>query len=113
MQHAATPPTPRYIKWSEHDVCWTRKDHPAKIPSPGRYALIVNPLIEGYEFTKVLMDGGSSINILYIETLKKMHLTVSQLKHSDTTFHGVVQGRQALSLGSITLDASAMRITTA
>jgi hypothetical protein len=65
--------------------------------------MIVNPLIQGYEFSKCLMDGGSSLNIIYMETLTKLGLTKTQLRHSVGTFHGVVPSRQAKYLGSITL----------
>jgi hypothetical protein len=83
-------------------VQWSRKDHPEHIPD-GYYAMVVNPLIQGYEFSKCLMDGGSSLNIMYVETLTKLGLTKTQLRHSVVTFYGVVPGRQAKSLGSITL----------
>jgi hypothetical protein len=49
------------------------------------------------------MDGGSILNIIYMETLTKLGLTKTQLRHSTVTFYGVVPGRQAKSLGSITL----------
>ena len=49
------------------------------------------------------MDGGSSINILYLETLKRMHLSETQLIKSDVKFHGIVPGRQANSMGMIVL----------
>jgi hypothetical protein len=49
------------------------------------------------------MDGGSSLNIMYEETLTKLGLTKTQLRHSAITFYGVVPGHQAKSLGSITL----------
>jgi hypothetical protein len=49
------------------------------------------------------MDGGSSLNIMYVETLTKLGLTKTQLRHSAVTFYGVVPGRQAKSLGCITL----------
>ena len=52
------------------------------------------------------MDGGSSINILYIETLHCMKLHESQLSYNCVTFHGIVLGRQADSLGEITLDVT-------
>jgi hypothetical protein len=54
--------------------------------------MVVNPLIEGYEFTKCLMDGGSSLNIMYTETLTKLGLTKSQLRHRAVTFYEVVPG---------------------
>ncbi|KAK1627545.1 hypothetical protein QYE76_001860 [Lolium multiflorum] len=58
---------------------------------------------DGYDFSKCLMDGGASLNIMYLETLERMNLTKEQLKHSNTEFHGVVPGKKANSLGSITL----------
>ncbi|KAK1613649.1 hypothetical protein QYE76_019166 [Lolium multiflorum] len=57
----------------------------------------------GYDFSKCLMDGGASLNIMYLETLERMNLTKEQLKHSTTEFHGVVPGKKANSLGSIRL----------
>ena len=52
------------------------------------------------------MDGGSSINILYIETLHRMKLHESQLSYNSVTFHGIVPRRHADSLGEITLDVT-------
>src|SRR4051794_18048342 len=49
------------------------------------------------------MDGGSSLNIMYVETLLKMDLMETQLKHCNGEFYGVVPGRRANSLGIITL----------
>jgi hypothetical protein len=67
------------------------------------YSLQVCPVIHGYEFSKCLMDGGSSLNIMYVETLTKLGLTKTQLRDSAVTFYGVVPGCKAKSLGSITL----------
>ncbi|KAK1644470.1 hypothetical protein QYE76_062275 [Lolium multiflorum] len=77
-------------------------DHPVIVPKEC-YALVVSPRIDGYDFSKCLMDGGASLNIMYLETLERMNLTKEQLKHSMTEFHGVVPGKKANSLGSITL----------
>ncbi|KAK1641965.1 hypothetical protein QYE76_059770 [Lolium multiflorum] len=73
------------------------------VAPPKCYALVVSPRIDGYDFSKCLMDGGASLNIMYLETLERMNLTKEQLKHSNTEFHGVVPGKKANSLGSITL----------
>ncbi|KAK1608721.1 hypothetical protein QYE76_032394 [Lolium multiflorum] len=45
-----------------------RSDHPAVIPKEC-YALVVSPRIDGYDFSKCLMDGGASLNIMYLETI--------------------------------------------
>jgi hypothetical protein len=86
-------------------VQWSHEDHPEHILD-GYYTMVVNPLIQGYEFSKCLIDGDSSLNIMYVETLTKLGLTKTQLCHSAVTFYGVDPGRQAKSLGSITLKVS-------
>jgi hypothetical protein len=95
------PKVRQYVRWSEMLVQWSRDDHPEHILD-GYYAMVVNPLIQGDKFSKCLMDGGSSLNIMYVETLTKLGLTKTQLHHSVVTFYRVVLGRQAKSLGSIT-----------
>ena len=67
---------------------------------------MVGPVVSNYRLSKILMDGGSSINILYLDTLKRMNLSETQLRHSNIRFHGVVPGRQAQSLGQITLEVT-------
>ena len=86
---------PRYLCWSEQPIVWSREDHPPRVDNPGHLALVVAPQVGGYKFTKVLMDGGSSINILYYETFRHMGLTDKNLKPSNTVFHGVVPGKSA------------------
>ena len=63
------PATPNYLKWSQTSITFDQSDHPARIATPGRQALVVDLVVEGTRLTKVLMDGGSGLNILYAETL--------------------------------------------
>ncbi|KAK1593557.1 hypothetical protein QYE76_017479 [Lolium multiflorum] len=100
--NAIVPAVPQYVRWSEIPCTFDREDHPVIVPKEC-YALVVSPRIDGYDFSKCLMDGGASLNIMYLETLERMNLTKEQLKHSTTEFHGVVPGKKANSLGSITL----------
>ena len=85
---------------------WSREDHPPRVDNPGHLALVVAPRVGGYKFTKVLMDGGSSINILYYETFRRMGLTDKNLKTSNTFFHGVVPGKSAYPVGKIELEVA-------
>ena len=80
--------TPSYLKWSQTTITFDQSDHPARIATLGRQALVVDPVVEGTRLTKVLMDGGSGLNILYAETLKGMG----------------IPGKKAESLGQIALD---------
>ncbi|KAK1551489.1 hypothetical protein QYE76_007739 [Lolium multiflorum] len=87
--NAIVPAVPQYVRWSEIPCTFDREDHPVIVPKEC-YALVVSPRIDGYDFSKCLMDGGASLNIMYLETLERMNLTKEQLKHSTTEFHGVV-----------------------
>ena len=60
----------------------------------------------GYKFTKVLMDGGSSINILYYDTFYHMWLTDKNLKPSNNVFHEVLSGKSAYPVGKIELEVA-------
>ena len=40
----------------------------------GRYPLIIDPIVHKKCLTKVLMDGGSGLNILYVDTLNAMRI---------------------------------------
>ena len=100
----AAPSTPNYLKWSQTAITFDQSDHPTHIATPGRQALVVDPVVEGTRLTKVLMDGGSSLNILYAETLKGMGIPMSRLSTSNMSFYGVIPGKKAASLGQIALD---------
>ena len=62
---SVTKATPSYLDLSEDTISFSRDDHPDYIPHPGRYPLVVDPIIGNTRFSKVLMDGGSSLNIMY------------------------------------------------
>jgi hypothetical protein len=92
---------PSYLKWSEVPITFDRKDHPDTIPQLGSYPLVVAPLFKTTRIHKVLMDGGSRINVLYSSTLDEMGIPQSALRPSTTPFHGVIPGIEALPLGQI------------
>ena len=49
------------------------------------------------------MDGGSGLNILYIDTLDAMRIPRSELCLAGSPFHGVIPGAQAYPLRQIDL----------
>ena len=65
---------------------------------------MVDLVLGGTRLTKVLMDDGSGLNILYAATLKGMGIPMSKLSESNMSFHGVIPGKKAESLGQIALD---------
>ena len=70
----------------------------------GLAALIIDPIIDGFHLTKVLMEGGSSLNLLYQGTVHKMGIDPSRIKPTTNTFKGAVPGIEAHYTGSITLE---------
>jgi hypothetical protein len=78
-------------------------DHPDCVPSPGRYPLVVDPVIDNARLTKVLIDGGSSLNIIYAETLGLLGVDLSTIWAGAAPFHGIVPGKRVLTLGQLVL----------
>jgi hypothetical protein len=70
---------PAYLDWSDKPITFDRGDHPDFVPSPRRYSLIVDPIIGNVRLSKVLMDGGSSLNIIYAETLELLGVDRSEV----------------------------------
>jgi hypothetical protein len=71
--------TPLFLDWSGTAITFDCDDHPDYIPNPGVYPLIVDPIIANTHLTKVLMDGGSSLNIIYTQTLNLLGIERTQL----------------------------------
>jgi hypothetical protein len=100
---AAEKVPPSFFDWSEDAITFSREDHPNRIPNTGQYPLVVDPVIGNARFSKVLMDGGSSLNILYAHTLRLLGIGLDQLRPSTTPFHGVAPGKCVQLLGKIEL----------
>jgi hypothetical protein len=83
---AAEKAPPSFLDWSGDAITFSREDHPNRIPNSGQYPLVVNPVIGYTRFSKVLIDGGSSPNILYVHTLQRMGIGLDQLRPSTTPF---------------------------
>ena len=66
--------------------------------------MVLDPIIDGFHLSRVLMDGGSSLNLLYQDTVRKMGIDPSRIKPTKTTFKGVIPGVEACCTGSITLE---------
>jgi hypothetical protein len=63
----------------------------------------VAPLFGTKRIHKVLMDGGSGINVQYVSTLGSMGIPWSRLRPSTTPFHEVFRGMELLPIGQIDL----------
>nr|AAT44283.1 putative polyprotein [Oryza sativa Japonica Group] len=101
--NAVQPDTPQYLRWSEITIKFDRSDHPDRVVHPGRYPLVLDPVVHNVKLRRSLIDGGSALNILFAKTLDDMQIPRTELKPSNAPFHGVIPGLSAKPLGQITL----------
>jgi hypothetical protein len=69
---------------------------------------VVDPILYSpnikVRFGKVLIDNGSSINIMYRHTMHTLGITENMLEPSRTTFHGIVLGLLCSHMGKVGVD---------
>jgi hypothetical protein len=88
---------------SKFPITLSRKDHWVHIPNPGTYPLVVNPIVDGAFLPKTLIDGGSSMNIIFTKMLRKMDFDFNRMTACDEPFYGVVPGKAAYPIGRVCL----------
>ena len=64
---------------------------------------MVDSIIRTKRLTKVLMDGGSGLNIMYAKTLDTMGNDRAHVRPTGVPFHDIVPKKQAMPLGQIDL----------
>jgi hypothetical protein len=98
------PAVPTPLRWSEVPITFSRADQWTSFSKPGRFSLVLKPVVAGSRLNKVLIDGGSGLNVLFTKTLKKMKLDITHmLTKSNTPFYGIIPGNTAIPLGSVVL----------
>jgi hypothetical protein len=84
------------------------------IPDPRTYPLVVNPIVDGALLPKTLLDGGSSLNIIFTETLRKIDFNFNKMTAYDEPFYGMVPSKAAYPIGCVCVPVtSAQRKTSA
>ena len=68
--------------------------------------MVLDPIIDGYRLTRVLMDDGSSLNLIYEDTVRRMGIDPSRISKIDTTFEGVIPGVEAYGRGFVVLEVT-------
>ena len=98
-----TTANPSYRPWSEISITFSRADQWADIPYTGRFPLVLDATVQKVLFRKVLVDGGSALNLLFAGALRELGLRTTDLTPLDSSFWGMVLGRASRPLGEITL----------
>jgi hypothetical protein len=98
------PAVPTPLRWSEVPITFSRVDQWTSFSEPGCFPLVLKPVVVGSRLNKVLIDGGSGLNVLFTKTLKKMKLDITRmLTKSTSPFYVIVSGDVAIPLGSVVL----------
>jgi hypothetical protein len=84
-------------------ITFDHGDHLNFRPKPGWYPQVVCPIVTDVKLNRVLVDGGSSLNLLFLKTFDQMGLFRSVLHTSQAPFHGIVLGAAAMPIGQIPL----------
>ena len=95
---------PEFLNGSETVISFSKEDYPPSVAGPRHAALVLDAQIGKYGMSKVFMDGGSRINIIFADTLRKMNRSVKNLPRSSNTFHGIVPSKAVSPEGTIQLD---------
>jgi hypothetical protein len=98
------PAVPTPLKCSEVPITFSRVDQWTSFSEPRCFPLVLKPVVAVSRLNKVLIDGGSRLNVLFTKTLKKMKIDITDmLTKSTSPFYGIVPGNAAIPLGSVVL----------
>jgi len=71
------PAIQRPLKYSEVPITFSREDQWTSFSEPGKFPLVLDLVVHGSKLTRVLIDGGSGLNLIFASTLAKMGLNVT------------------------------------
>jgi hypothetical protein len=92
------------LRWKEVPITFSHADQWTSFSEPGRFPLVLKPVVTSSRLKKVLIDGGSWLNVLFTKTMKEMKLDITHmLTKSTSPFYGIVPGNVAIPLGSVVL----------
>jgi hypothetical protein len=98
------PAAPRPLRWLKVPILFSYDDQWTSFSKPGKFPLVLDPVVAEVRLTKVLIDGGSGLNLIFANTLRKMGLDFTDmLVPSKSPFYGIVPGNAAHPLGTVVL----------
>jgi hypothetical protein len=87
----------RNRKQERREVC------SVKVAAPVYLDWSNKPITGNVRLTKVLMDGGSNLNIIYAETLGLLRIDLSSIRAGAAPFHRIIPGKRVQPLGQLDL----------
>jgi hypothetical protein len=98
------PAVPRPLRWSEVPISFSHDNQWISFSEPGKFPLVLDPVVAEVRLIRVLIDGGSGLNLIFASTLRKMGLDLmDMLVPCKSPFYGVVPGNAAHPLSTVVL----------
>jgi hypothetical protein len=98
------PAAPRPLRWSEVPISFSHDDQWTSSSEPGKFPLVLDPVVAKVRLTKVLIDNGSGLNLIFTSTPRKMGLDFTDmLAPSKSPFYSIVPGNAVHPLGMMVL----------
>jgi hypothetical protein len=98
------PAAPRPLRWSEVPISFSHNDQWTSFLELRKFPLVLDPVVAEVRLTKVLIDGGSGLNLIFASTLRKMGLDFTDmLVPSKSPFYGIFPGNAVHPLGTVVL----------
>jgi hypothetical protein len=94
------------LRWSKQPITFSRADHWVHILDLRSYHLVVEPTMEGPLLSQTLINGWSGLNIIFLETLKKMDVDFKRMTACNELFFGIVLGLAAYPLDRVSLSVT-------
>jgi hypothetical protein len=98
------PAVPWPLRWMEVPISFSCDDQWMSFSEPSKFPVVLDPVVAEVRLTKVLIDCGSGLNLIFASTLRKMGLDLTgMLVPSKSPFYGIVPGNAAHPLGTVVL----------
>jgi hypothetical protein len=94
---------PVWVDYSHQTIVFSRDDQWCNNPYPGRFPLVLDPVIGRLRFERVLIDGGNALNMLFKNSMVALGISEKDLQHYPHPFWGILPGESSVPLGQITL----------
>ena len=65
------------LRWSSMPLGFDSKDHPDRTAGVGVLSLVVSPTIRNLRVSKMLVDGGASLNILSTNAFRRLQISIA------------------------------------
>ena len=79
------------LKWSHVPITLNQEEHPDRNSGVGTLPLVASPIINNVVVSKMLIDGGSSINLISTKLMTKLQITKASLAPTGP-FQGINPG---------------------